>query len=476
MEKVLEGPAPSAHQQTVATARRERRLAVAALEQAHPPDSLWRPMTVPGAPPPFAPLEIVSASGMFVRDRAGTFHLDMTAGLACVNVGHGRQEMLEAITQQMNRLAVWPVFADVCHPAAQQLAQRLTGLLEPEGMQQVLFSNSGSDAVETAIKLARQYWLLAGLPGKKRIYSLRNAYHGVHYGAASASGMAVLKQAYAPMAPGFAQVESPASLGMEFAGQPEQCCSFALRQLEREILSDGPDAVAAVLVEPIQGAAGIIIPPGSFLPQLRRLCDFHNILLIADEVFTGFGRTGQLMACRLWDVRPDILCMAKALTSGYVPMGATAVNARVSQAWQSAAPTSAIADGHTSSGHPLACAAAMASLDLIENEGLVAHSQSLGAAFLQRLQTLVQLPQVASVRGQGLMLAVELVRDKRTAQPFAMDSQAMRHIRAATLHSRVLVRLAPGLITLTPPLIISQRQMEHCVQVLGQVLTQLRLD
>jgi len=427
-------------------------------------------MTIPGAPPPWPALQFASGSGMVLHDSNGHSYLDMTAGMACVQIGHSRPEMARALHAQLQRLPVCPLFADMCHPGAQELAERLQDWLEPEGVHSVLFSNGGSDAVETAIKLARQFWQLSGQTNKVQIFAFRQAYHGTHYGAASASGLAVLQQGFGPLLPGFSHFELPFALAKEFPGPAEHCADLALRQLARAIAHQGAGTIAALIAEPVPLGAGIHVPPPNFWPGLRALCDAHDILLIADEVSTGFGRTGEVLACRHWAVRPDLMCLGKGLSSGYVPVGATTLNARVAQAWAHGGPGSALVHGYSSSGHPLACAAALTNLDLLERDDLLARCRAQGQQFLKDLQSLQTLPLVAEVRGLGLMLALALRPDPRTGQAFSLESPTMQALRRATLDQGVLLRLHPGLVLLTPPLIASASDLARCTQALHTAL------
>ena len=259
-------------------------------------------------------------------------------------------------------------------------------------MKRVIFSSGGSDAIETALKITRQYWKLEGMPQKTKVFSLKNAYHGVHMGGLSAGGNNIWRQAYEPLLPGFFQIESPYLYRNPWTHDPDELGAMCANMLDREIQHQGPDTIGAFIAEPVQGAGGMIVPPANFWPLVREVCDKHNVLLIADEVVTGFGRTGSMFGSRHWGVKPDIMCLAKGINSGYVPLGATLVNDRVEAAWSKDSPLSAIMHGYTYSGHPLACAAALANLSIVMDEDLPSNAADTGTYFLEKLSTLTEFP------------------------------------------------------------------------------------
>ncbi|MGE0237643.1 MAG: aminotransferase class III-fold pyridoxal phosphate-dependent enzyme [Parvibaculaceae bacterium] len=382
---------------------------------AHNALHMWHPMVAPKASKDEPPLILAQADGVRMTDIDGNSYLDCTAGLWNVNVGHNRPEIKNAIAAQLDRIAYCSTFANTSNAPSIALSAKLIEMLAPERMARVMFSSGGSDAVETALKLARQYWVLEGRPRKTKIFSLKNGYHGLHWGGLSAGGNLLWRQAYEPILPGFFQVDSPYLYRNPWSGDHEALGEICAQMLDREIQHQGADTVAAFIAEPVQGAGGLIVPSANFWPRLRQVCDKHDVLLIADEVITGFGRTGSLFGSRHWGVTPDIMCFAKGINSGYIPLGATTVSRRVAAAWERDHPLAAIMHGYTYSGHPLACAAALANLDIVLGEDLPANAASQGRYFLERLMGLKdRFRPIGDVRGLGLMLAIEFVRDRDT--------------------------------------------------------------
>ena len=436
---------------------------------AHNARHVWHPMADPKAMLASPPLIIERGEGAYVYDVEGRRYLDCVASLWNVNVGHGRRELNEAIIAQLGRMAYYATFNGTSNPPMIALSALLTDLLAPEGMARVLFSSGGSDGVETAFKLARQFWKLEGQAERTKMISLKFGYHGVHFGGMSANGNPAFRRAYEPLVPGFIQVESPYLYRNPWTDDPEKLAQICADQLDREIQYQGPDTVAAFIAEPVQGAGGLIVPPASYWPLLRTVCDKHGVLLIADEIVTGFGRTGSLFGARGWGVAPDIMVLAKGINSGYVPLGATTVNARVAKAWERNHPLAAIMHGYTYSGHPLACAAALACLKIVVDEDLAANSARVGAYFLAGLQALKEKHAViGDVRGKGLMLALECVKDRTTKAMFApIDTFGARLVNAVAARG-ALVRWQNGKVILSPPLIIDTGFVDEAIRILDQ--------
>jgi adenosylmethionine-8-amino-7-oxononanoate aminotransferase len=437
-----------------------------------PDRSMWHPMTAPSTsvPTSFAPttdLMLVEGKGVFVFDDAGKRYFDCSAGMWNVIVGHGRTEINRAIAAQLERIAYHTTFGNLSNLPATQLAERLMSLLQEEGMCHVMFSSGGSDAVETAFKLARQYWLLEGQGRKTKIISLRNGYHGLHFGGMSAGGSAHWKAPYEPGVPGFLQVEGPYLYRNPWTDDEETLSEICAGILEREIEHQGPDSVAAFIAEPVQGAGGLIIPPSTYWPRVREICDKHQVLLIADEVITGFGRTGSLFGCRHWGVKPDIMCLAKGINSGYIPMGATVVNDRVASAWSRDHRLASIMHGYTYSGHPVASAAALANLDIVLREDLPGNAKEQGAKLLAMLtQSLAHCEHVGDVRGLGLMVAIEFVEDRKTKKPIQASDPRIVSFARGCLHAGLLIRMQAHRLYLSPPLIISADETSEMASLL----------
>jgi len=426
---------------------------------------IWHPMIAPADTADGSPQVIAAGEGVFVVDLDGRRYLDAVGGLWNVNVGHGRPEVKQAIVEQLDRLAYYSTFGKTSNVPSIELSVRLAGLLEPEGMSKVLFSSGGSDAVETALKLARQYHKLLGQPERTKFFSLKHGYHGLHFGGLSANGNPIFRQAYEPLLPGFFQVESPFLYRNPWTDDPERLGRLCAEQLEREILFQGPQTVAAVIAEPIQGAGGVIVPSANYWPLLREICDRHGVLLIADEVVTGFGRTGELFGCRLWGVKPDIMCFAKGINAAYIPLGATMVSAKVAAAWDGK--PAPIMHGYTYSGHPLACAAANAVLEIVVRERLPENAALRGRELIGGLSAMAERSRiVGDVRGRGLMVGIEFVRDKATKQPFAPTDRAMKVLGERCLAEGVIVRTMANKIILSPPLTLEKEHVEAIVSAL----------
>lgn len=417
------------------------------------------------------PLILKSGDGCFVTDIDGRRLLDTAAGLWNITVGHNRREVKEAITAQLDELAYYPT-QGISNPPAIELSARLAEMFAWEGMTKVLFSSGGGDACEGAIKLARQYWKLSGEPQRTKIISLRYAYHGTHFGGMSANGNPQYRAAYEPLMPGFIQVESPFLYRNPFSDDPQTLGRICAELLDREIQYQGAGTVAAFMAEPIQGAGGLIVPPANYWPLVREICDRHGVLLVSDEVVTGFGRPGTMSGARLWNVKPDIMCFAKGINAGYVPLGATMWNDRVAKAWEAHDPLAPIMHGYTYSGHALACAAANATLDIVVRENLAANAAREGEHLLAAL---ADLPKryafVGDVRGKGLMVAVEFVRDQRAKTPFETGAALPRRVFEIGLDEGVLLRLAgPTRVVLSPPLVITRDENDSMIAAILRTL------
>ncbi len=432
----------------------------------------WHPMADPKAARIAPPLVIERGDGVHVWDLDGNRYLDCTAGLWCVNVGHNHPAVKKAIVDQLDRIAYYSTFSGISNPPSIELSARLTAMLAPERMTQAFFCSGGSDANETAYKLARQYWKLEGRAEKTKILSLRNGYHGVHFGGMSASGNPVWRRAYEPLMPGFIQVEGPYLYRNPWTEDPLKLGEICAALLEREIQHQHPDTIAAFVAEPVQGAGGLIVPPPNYWPLVRAICDKYDILLIADEVVTGFGRTGRMFGCRLWGVVPDMMCFAKGINSAYVPLGATLLSARVAAAWERDHPLAAIMHGYTYTGHPLACAAALANLRIVEEERLDENAARIGAYFLDRLSELLAHPKVGDVRGAGLMLGIEFVADKKTKAPLAPGDPFLERLAAACRKRGVLIRVTGHRVILSPPLVFTAANVDTTLDALHAALAE----
>jgi adenosylmethionine-8-amino-7-oxononanoate aminotransferase len=422
---------------------------------------LLHPMTHPGTVREAPPDIIVRGDGSWIWDVDGHRLIDGVGGLWCANLGFGRREIRDAIVAQLDELPFYNTFRGANHPRAIELSQRLVNLMEPDGVGAVHFSSGGSDAVDSALKLARQYWKVLGQRDRTKFISLRQGYHGVHFGGASVNGNTPFRRAYEPLLPGCFHVDTPWLYRNPYTQDPEQLGKICAELLEREIVFQSSDTVAAFIAEPVQGAGGVIVPPPNYWPLVREICDRHGVLLIADEVVTGFGRTGHLFGTRLWGVKADLWCLAKGISSGYVPLGATAVSARVMQAFKGADPVlGTINHGYTYGAHPVAAAAALATLDIIESDDIPARAAREGRYFLERLHAMKRFRIVGDVRGVGLMAGIELVADQRTRAPFPRGAPELTRVHREAYKRGAMVRLSGANIILSPALTIERAQLD----------------
>jgi taurine-pyruvate aminotransferase len=420
------------------------------------------------------PLEAASAVGCYVFDTEGRRYLDGMAGLFCVNVGYGRQEIVDAVTAQMSRLAYSPLTQS--HGPAAQLAARLAGLM-PRGLDHVFFTNSGSEAVETALKMARQAARQLH-PGQNRykVIARHRGYHGFTMGALSASGQSARSVAFEPLVPGFLHVPPPDHYRCSYCATQHACSLACADEVERVIRMEGSETVAAVIAEPTIGGGGVFPAPDGYLERLWAVCDRYGALLILDEVITGFGRTGKLFGFEHSGIRPDILTFAKGLTSAYLPLGATVASQQVFAAFQGDADGSKFTQVSTFGGHPSSCAAALANLEILTRERLWENSAAVGEYLLEQLRG-IRSPWIGEVRGRGLLIGMELVADdSRAPLAEARMVQLIRECRQAGLLIGRNAESAPGycnVLILSPPLTLSREQADTIVETVTTVLKRL---
>jgi putrescine aminotransferase len=404
---------------------------------------------------------ITGGDGVFINDADGNRILDGMAGLWCVDVGYSRRELVDAAAAQMTKLPYYNAFFKTTTEPAVALAQRLARLA-PAGINHVFFASSGSEAVDSALRLARVYWQTLGKPGKKIIISREYGYHGSTTLGASAGGMVDMHRQAGDL-PNFVQVLPPYWYGYGSQMSPAEFGIYAARQLEEKIKALGADNVAAFIGEPIQGAGGVIIPPETYWPEVNRICAENNILLIADEVICGFGRTGKMFGSDTFGIKPDMMTTAKGITSGYIPLSALLVNDRVANVLIN--DVGEFYHGFTYSGHPVACAVALANLDIIENEHLVQRSHDLGILLREKLNnTLGDHPMVGEIRGVGLIGAIELVADKRTRKFFDKRGRVGTICRDYCFAGNVILRAVRDTMVFSPPLIISEAEIDIMVE------------
>ncbi len=435
----------------------------------------WAPFTQMGDLAEEEPLVIVSGDGATVQNDAGDTFIDAHGGLWLVNAGFGRREIMDAAAEQMYRLSWFPSFEGMCNDAALNLARRLIDMTAAEGMSRVFFSSGGSEANEAALKMARQYWRLQGYPGKYKIISRSQAYHGVSMGALSATGIAANRRQFEPLVPGFRHISPPYCYRCPYGLDENSCDLNCAKELERSIQFEGPDTVAAFIAEPVMGAGGVLIPPDGYWQEIQRICRRYDVLLIADEVITGFGRTGEMFGVRHWAVEPDIMTFAKALTSGYHPLGATLAREEIfSVTLGEHGDNREFQHGTTFAGHPVACAAADANLNIIEGEELVQQARDKGNYLLEKLGELQDLPVVGDVNGLGLMARLEIVRDADTREAFPDDEQVGLQVSRELLRRGIILRPIGDILTFSPPLVIDHSQIDDMVRIIGDILQDLR--
>jgi len=435
---------------------------------------IWHPMSHPNDMEADPPRVITRGEGVHVVDMDGNRLLDAVGGLWNVNLGYSCQPIKDAIARQLAELPYCTTFRGTTHPGAVELSHRLVEMMAPERMKRAFFTAGGSDSVESALRLARQYWKVRGQGDRVKFISLKKGYHGTHFGAASVNGNPNFRRNYEPLLPGCFHIPSPFTYRNPFGeSDPAKLGQLCAQMLEDEIVFQAADTVAAVIAEPVLGAGGVIVPPANFWPLMREICDRHGVLLIADEVVTAFGRTGAPFGSRGWGVIPDLVCIAKAITGGYFPLGAVMVGEKLETAFKSNKDAlGSIGHGYTYSGHPVGCAAAIAALDAMAELDLAANAATEGGYLLARLQQLSERHAiVGNIRGKGLMLAVELVSDRQRKTPVGKD--VMQRLAQKTAEAGVLIRTSGNVVILSPPLILERNHTDQIADALDTGLAAL---
>ncbi|HJW55445.1 MAG TPA: aminotransferase class III-fold pyridoxal phosphate-dependent enzyme [Burkholderiaceae bacterium] len=436
---------------------------------------LWHPMASPKAMQASPPDIIVKGDGVWIWDVDGHKMVDGVGGLWSSNLGFGRKEIRDAIIAQMDELPFYNTFRGTTHARAIELSERLVRMMQPDDVQAVFFCNGGSDAVESALKIARQYWKIKGQADRTKYISLRQGYHGVHFGGMSVNGNSNFRRPYEPLLPGCFHIDTPWLYRNPYTDDPVKLGEICAQLLEREIVFQGPDTVAAFIAEPVQGAGGVIVPPENYWPLVRRICDKYGVLLIADEVVTGFGRTGAMFGTRLWGVQADLMCLAKGISSGYVPLGATTIGSKVAEAFDGAdaAGIGALSHGYTYSGHPIAAAASLATLDILEKEDIPGNAARQGKRLIGALKAFEEKYRcVGEVRGKGLMVCIEMVMDKKTKAAFPRSADAAGKVARATYRNGAMVRSSGPNIILSPALVMQEPEIDLIVAALDKAFTE----
>lgn len=424
---------------------------------------------------------IVRGEGVYLYDDQGKEYLDAAAGIAAVNIGYGRREVAAAIGAQAAALpyAAPNIFSN---PPAARLAARIASAM-PVDNASVHFTSGGSEAVEAAIKIARQYWVETGQDTKEILIARVNSYHGATLGALSATGFAGRRMKFIPLLNDWPHIPAAYCYRCPFGATYPGCDVACARALEQQIESVGSHRVMGFIAEPVVGAAGgALVPPPVYWPLIREICTRHDILLIADEVLTGFGRTGRFLAIEHWGVAPDLVTMAKGLSSGYAPLGAVAVSRKIRSLFESnQMPLDHI---FTFSGHPVACAGADAALTILEGEHLVRQAAEMGTYLFSRLETLKAFDMVGDIRGLGLLAGIELVRDRATREPFPAQLGVAKRFGRIALRHGLVVYPSGGMIEgghgdvicLFPPLIFQRSHVDQTVDLLKRTLMDIRRE
>ena len=404
---------------------------------------------------------ITRADGVYIYDSEGRKILDGMAGLWCVNLGYGRQELVDAAARQMQELPYYNSFFQCTHPPAIELSELLSEL-SPGNFNHVFFTGSGSEANDTQIRLIRRYWDLQGQPEKMTIIARKNAYHGSTLGGASLGGMSAMHEQMVLPVPGIVHIEQPYQFEL---GADLSAAEFGLQQarlLEQKILEIGVDKVAAFIGEPVQGAGGVIIPPDSYWPEIQRICDQYGILLVADEVITAFGRLGEWFGSTHFGIRPDLISFAKGVSSGYLPLGGALVSDRVADVV--IARGGEFAHGYTYSGHPAACAVALTAIRIMRDEGIVDRVRDHTAPYFnERWAGLAEHPIVGEARSLGLVGAIEIVKDKDSRERFHKDLAMGGRCRDFCIENGLVMRAVGDTMIVSPPLISTDAHIDELV-------------
>ena len=413
------------------------------------------------------PLIFESGHGVWMRTTEGKEVIDGLAGLWNVLVGHGRTELADAAREQMSTLAYCSSYAGSSNVPAIQLAERLAGFAYPS-LNTTFFTSGGAESNESAFKTVRHYWKRMGKPEKIKVISRRFGYHGITLAAMSATGLSVYWPMFEPRVPNFLHIDSPYPYRFAHelkAGETQG--QAAARLLEEAILREGPETVGAFIAEPVQGAGGVIVPQDDYFPRIREICDQYEVLFIADEVITGFGRTGEWFALNRWGVQPDIMSFAKGITSGYLPLGGIQISDQIRDVIMNAPANERWMHAYTYSGHPTCCAVALANLDIIEGEGLVDNAVVRGQQLLEGLKGLeAEFEVIGNVRGSGLMCAIEFVADRTTKAPAGIGEK----VRKACVERGLFTRAIGDILAFAPPIVINGDEVDQMVQIVGEAV------
>lgn len=409
-------------------------------------------------------------SGIYLKDMSGEKYIDGMSSLWNVNIGHGRKEMGDIAKEQMDTLAFSSAFSTYSHEPAIRLAKRLSELT-PGDLNVCFFTSGGSESNDSAIKIARHYWKVKGKPKKKKILSRKLAYHGVSMGSTSATGISEFHEFTTSLAPDFVYAPSPNTRSWD---EIENNNLVVIEETRKVIENEGPETIAAFIAEPIQGAGGMIIPPNGYLKAMRELCDEYGILYISDEIITGFGRTGKMFGGDNWSIVPDIMTVAKGITSGYIQLGATILSDRIHKELIELS-SGTLFHGFTYSGHPTACMVALKNIEIMETEGLIKNSLEVGKILANGLKFLEEKHWIVSgIRSMGLLGAFELYQNPYTKKRFDLEIEISKKVVAECLKRKLIVRSitykGTDTIAIAPPLIITEEEMEKIISIFSDAI------
>ncbi len=416
------------------------------------------------------PLVFTRGEGVYLWDSDGKRYIDAFAGLWNVNVGHGRKELAEVAKEQSAELAFSPTFSGLATPPVIELAAKL-GEMFPDPLNHFQFTSGGAESNETAMKIARYYWYLRGKQDKVKIISRMMGYHGIAMGALSATGIPAYWTGFGPRPGGFIFNSAPYKYRNGEGLSDDEFVAKLVQELKDTIAKEGADTIAAFIGEPVQGAGGVVPPPQNYWSEISKVLKENNILLIHDEVITGFGRTGTMFGMQQYGVTPDIVSFAKGITSGYIPLGGVGVSDEIFDTM--AEPDQIFMHGFTYSGHPVACAVALRNIQIIEDENLPANAGDVGPYMIDELSKLLERPYVGNVRGKGLMMLVEFVANKETKEKLSPSLNAGARLLAATRKRGVVVRASNDNLVLSPPLILTKEQADEVIGVVGDALDEV---
>ena len=412
----------------------------------------------------------VSGHGATLVDVDGKEYIDGLSGLWNVTAGHGRSELAQVAAEQMKTLAYCSGYAGSSNPQAIELAERLDAMTYPS-ITRFFFTSGGGESSETSFKTARYYWKMKGKPEKTKVISRQWGYHGVTLAAMSATGISGYWPMFEPRVPGFLHIPSPYPYRYEAPAGVSQGIAAA-NELEQAILREGQDTVGMFLAEPVQGAGGVIVPQDDYFPRIREICDQYDVLLVSDEVITGFGRTGKMFGLEHWGIEPDMIQFAKGVTSGYFPFGGIGVNEEIAEVLDTG--NMVWMHAYTYSAHPVGCAVALKTMDIVENEDFVGQSREKGAFLLEKLTAAcADHPNVGEVRGLGLMAAVEIVADKETKEEFPAEEKVGARVHQAAQERGLFSRLRGDVYCLAPPIVTTEDQLADIAKVLRESINEV---